>query len=74
MSTPLDPLRLEALLESAQLLHSSLNLEDLLRHLLRTVIGHLLVKRGLIAVAEDKGMRLVLVRGISGLAAGEPFD
>ncbi len=70
----LDPSRLEALLESAQLLHSSLNLEDLLRHLLRTVMGRLLVGRGLIAVEQDGVMRLALVRGMSKLKAGDAFD
>jgi len=70
----LDSSRLEALLESAQLLHSSLNLEDLLRHLLRSVMGRLLVGRGLIAVAEDGTMRLALVRGMPKLTAGAPFD
>src|SRR3712207_3840755 len=75
MSTrQLDPTRLEALLESAQLLHSSLNLDDLLRHLLRTVMGRLLVGRGLIAIAEDGVMRLALVRGFKELKAGDVFD
>jgi sigma-B regulation protein RsbU (phosphoserine phosphatase) len=71
---PLDPSRLEALLESAQLLHSSLDLEDLLRHLLRTVMGRLLVGRGLLAVDGEDGMRLALVRGMPKLKAGETFD
>lgn len=71
---PLDPSRLEALLESAQLLHSSLDLEDLLRHLLRTVMGRLLVGKGLVAVDGEEGMRLALVRGMPKLKAGEPFD
>ncbi|MFN2455421.1 MAG: PP2C family protein-serine/threonine phosphatase [Pyrinomonadaceae bacterium] len=70
----LDPSRLEALLESAQLLHSSLELEDLLRHLLRTVMGRLLVGRGLIAVESDGVMRLALVRGTAKLKAGDAFD
>ena len=63
MSTSLDASRLEALLESAQLLHSSLNIEDLLRHLLRSVMGRLLISKGLIAVEEDGAMRLALARG-----------
>lgn len=66
--------RLEALLESAQLLHSSLDLDDLLRHLLRSVMGRLLVTRALIAVEEDGVTRLALVRGLPRLKAGEPFD
>src|SRR6185295_14462266 len=74
MSSLLDPSRLEALLESAQLLHSSLNLEDLLRHLLRSVMGRLLVRRALIAVVQDGVMRLALVRGLPKLIPGETFD
>src|SRR5262245_43828715 len=74
MSTSLDASRLEALLESAQLLHSSLNIEDLLRHLLRSVMGRLLITKGLIAVEEDGAMRLALARGLPKLAAGEIFD
>ena len=76
MTSPqLDSSRLEALLESAQLLHSSLDLEDLLKHLLRTVMGRLLVGRGLVAVrGDDGGMRLALVRGARALKAGDLFD
>lgn len=74
MTARFDPIRLEALLESAQLLHSSLNLEDLLRHLLRSVMGRLMVGRGLIAVEEEGTMRLALLRGIKGLRAGDTFD
>jgi len=74
MSTSLDASRLEALLESAQLLHSSLNIEDLLRHLLRSVMGRLLITKGLIAVEEDGAMRLALARGLPKLTVGEKFD
>jgi sigma-B regulation protein RsbU (phosphoserine phosphatase) len=74
MATTLGVLRLEALLESAQLLHSSLNLDDLLRHLLRSVMGRLLISKGLIAVEQDGAMRLALVRGLPKLAAGAEFD
>ena len=74
MSTSLDASRLEALLESAQLLHSSLNIEDLLRHLLRSVMGRLLITKGLIAVEEDGAMRVALARGLPKLVVGEKFD
>jgi phosphoserine phosphatase RsbU/P len=74
MSTSLGESRLEALLESAQLLHSSLDLDGLLRHLLRSVMGRLLASKGLIAVARDGVMRIELVRGLPKLAAGEIFD
>jgi len=74
MSSSLDASRLEALLESAQLLHSSLNIEELLRHLLRSVMGRLLVGKALIAVEEEGVMRVALARGLPRLAAGEKFD
>jgi sigma-B regulation protein RsbU (phosphoserine phosphatase) len=74
MSSSLDASRLEALLESAQLLHSSLNIEDLLRHLLRSVMGRLLVSKALIAVEEEGTMRVALARGLPKLSAGEKFS
>jgi sigma-B regulation protein RsbU (phosphoserine phosphatase) len=64
----------QSLLESAQLLHSSLDLDQLLRHLLRSVMGRLLVSKGLIAVEEDGIARVSLVRGLPKLAVGEKFD
>ncbi len=64
----------EALLESAQLLHSSLDLDQLLRHLLRSVMGRLLVSKSLIAVTDDGVMRIALVRGAPKLAVGQEFD
>jgi sigma-B regulation protein RsbU (phosphoserine phosphatase) len=73
MTTSLAPSSLETLLESAQLLHSSLNLEDLLRHLLRSVMGRLLVTKAFIAVENDDGMRLELVRGLSQLKVGNQY-
>jgi hypothetical protein len=53
VTLPLSQSRLEALLESADLLHASLELDDLLRHLLRSIMGRLVVSRGLIAVEDD---------------------
>lgn len=66
--------RLESLLESAQLLHSSLELDDLLRHLLRTVMGRLAAGRALVAVEGDGVMRMRFVRGAPKLKAGAVFD
>jgi phosphoserine phosphatase RsbU/P len=75
MATPtLDPTRLESLLESAQLLNSSLELDSLLSHLLRTVMGRLLIGRGFIAVEDEGTMRLAQIRGLKGLKAGEVYD
>jgi sigma-B regulation protein RsbU (phosphoserine phosphatase) len=74
MTQSLGASNLEALLESAQLLHASLDLDDLLKHLLRTVMGRLVVGKGLLAVENDGVQRLALVRGFPKLKAGELFD
>jgi sigma-B regulation protein RsbU (phosphoserine phosphatase) len=74
MSSGLDVSRLEALLESAKLLQSSLDLDLLLKHLLRTVMGRLVARRGLIAVLDDGNARLAVVRGAPSLTQGEAFD
>jgi sigma-B regulation protein RsbU (phosphoserine phosphatase) len=72
-SSRLGESRLEALLESAELLHASLRLDDLLRHLVRTVMGRLLVGRAAVAIREGDAMRIALSRGMSSLAVGDPF-
>ena len=69
----LDDSRLQALLESAKLLSSSLALPDLLAHLLRTVMGRLLVSKALIAVDLDGSMRVALARGLPTLSRGDLF-
>ncbi len=65
--------RLQALLESAKLLSSSLALPDLLAHLLRTVMGRLLVSRAVIAVDLDGSMRVALARGVPSLSKNSLF-
>ena len=70
----LDATRLESLLESAQLLNSSLDFDSLLKHLLRTVMGRTLVGRGLIAVSESGKMRIAQLRGLKNLKIGDAFD
>ncbi len=75
MATGFDVSRLEALLESAKLLQSSLELDVILKHLLRTAMGRLLARRGIIAVEKRDGiLRLELVRGASALTAGAPYS
>jgi phosphoserine phosphatase RsbU/P len=74
MAARLGESRLEALLESAELLHASLRVDDLLRHLMRTVMGRLLVGRAAIAIRGEEGMRVALARGIPGMSPGQPFD
>lgn len=67
--------RLESLLESAKLLNSTLKRDDLLRHLMRTVMGRFLVGRCVIAIQGDDGVkRVAMARGSSGLTPGSVFD
>jgi len=67
-------MRLEALLESAQLLNSSLDLDSLLKHLLRTVMGRTLVGRGFVAVEADGAMRYAQMRGLKTVKIGDVYD
>ena len=69
----LDESRLQSLLESAKLLSSSLELNDLLAHLLRTVMGRSLVSKAVVAVDLDGSMRVALARGLPALSKGDPF-
>ena len=66
--------RLESLLESAQLLHASLDLDNLLRHLLRTLMGRLLVTRAVIAIDAGDGPCVAMARGVPDAVVGSPFD
>src|SRR6185295_18402268 len=52
MARPREESRLEALLESVRLLHASLELDDILRHLLRSAMGRLMARRGLIGILD----------------------
>lgn len=70
----LDATRLESLLESAQLLNSSLDLDSLLKHLLRTVMGRTLVGRGFIAVSSEGKMKIAQLRGLKNLKIGDRFN
>jgi sigma-B regulation protein RsbU (phosphoserine phosphatase) len=72
----LDASRLESLLESARLLSSSLHLDDQLRHLMRTIMGRLLITRAVIALydAGTSTLRVALSRGVPGLKPGAVFD
>ncbi len=71
---PTSASRLESLLESAQLLHSSLDLDHLLSHLLRTVMGRLLVTRAAIVIDDGDGLAVAMARGLPDWKPGMPFD
>lgn len=75
MAIGFDVSRLEALLESTKLLQSSLELDLILKHLLRTAMGRMLARRGLVAVGKkNAAMSLELVRGASTLTVGSPYS
>jgi sigma-B regulation protein RsbU (phosphoserine phosphatase) len=64
---------LQALLESARLLNASATLPELLSHLMRTVMGRLLVTRGVIAIEHDGAMIVEMARGVTALSKGSTF-
>ncbi|HWE00163.1 MAG TPA: SpoIIE family protein phosphatase [Bryobacteraceae bacterium] len=72
-SFTLDRSRLESLLESATLLNSTLKLDDLLRHLLRTAMGRFLVTRGAVAIERAGRCMVEIARGVSALKTGSVF-
>jgi sigma-B regulation protein RsbU (phosphoserine phosphatase) len=66
--------RLESLLESAKLLNSTLHLDDLLGHLLRTVMGRYLITRGLIAIQTNDTCTVQVSRGVAALRQGALYS
>jgi len=74
METRLDASRLGSLLESARMLGGSLQLDDQLQHLLRTIMGRLLITRALVALRDGSGYRVALARGVSAMKPGMDFD
>jgi sigma-B regulation protein RsbU (phosphoserine phosphatase) len=61
------------LLESAKLLNSTLDLDDLLGHLLRTLMGRYLIGRGAVAIKSGHGEVVHVSRGTPTLKKGSPF-
>ncbi len=64
--------KLASLLESARLLNS-LELDDLLKHLLRTVMGRLLVTKAVISIQRGGQMQASFWRGVHGLEKLQAF-
>jgi sigma-B regulation protein RsbU (phosphoserine phosphatase) len=73
VSATLDQSRLESLLESAKLLNSTLHLDDLLGHLLRTVMGRYLIARGVVAIRTGDMSVVEVSRGAAALKKGAIF-
>ena len=70
MSLTFESARLEALVESARMLQSATDVDQLLQHLLRSAMAHVLARRGF--VARD-GV-IAHARGLTGVAGGAAFD
>ncbi|HEX6640593.1 MAG TPA: SpoIIE family protein phosphatase [Thermoanaerobaculia bacterium] len=70
MSVTFESARLEALVESARMLQGAADVDQLLQHLLRSSMAHVLARRGF--VARD-GV-VTHARGLSGVPIGAPYD
>ena len=73
MTLTFERARIEALVESAQLLQSASNVDELLRHLLRSSMAHLLARRGFVAQTNDGQTRITHVRGVK-VEIGSVYD
>lgn len=70
MSLTFESARLEALVESARMLQGATDVDQLLQHLLRSAMAHVLARRGF--VARD-GV-ITHARGLAGVQAGAAYD
>ncbi len=70
MSLTFESARLEALVESARMLQSATDVDQLLQHLLRSAMAHVLARRGFVA---REGV-IAHARGLTGVASGAAFD
>lgn len=70
MSLTFESARLEALVESARMLQGAADVDQLLQHLLRSSMAHVLARRGF--VARD-GV-VTHARGLSGVPIGSAYD
>ncbi|HXI11191.1 MAG TPA: GAF domain-containing SpoIIE family protein phosphatase [Thermoanaerobaculia bacterium] len=73
MSLTFERARVEALVESAQLLQSASSVDDLLRHLLRSSMAHPLARRGFVSQTLNGETKITHVRGIK-IDIGSAYD
>jgi Serine phosphatase RsbU, regulator of sigma subunit len=74
MNLTFESARLEALVESARMLQGATDVDQLLQHLLRSAMAHVLARRGFVARDDGNGPLVTHVRGMSGVHAGTPYD
>jgi sigma-B regulation protein RsbU (phosphoserine phosphatase) len=70
MSLSFESARLEALVESARMLQGANDVDQLLQHLLRSAMAHVLARRGFVA----RDAVVTHARGLSGVHAGDAYD
>lgn len=70
MSVTFESARLEALVESARMLQGASDVDQLLQHLLRSAMAHVLARRGFVA---REGV-VSHARGLSGVKVGAPYE
>ncbi|HYC59196.1 MAG TPA: SpoIIE family protein phosphatase [Thermoanaerobaculia bacterium] len=70
MSLTFESARLEALVESARMLQGATDVDQLLQHLLRSAMAHVLARRGF--VARDGA--ITHARGLAGVHAGAAYE
>lgn len=74
MSLTFESARLEALVESARMLQGANDVDQLLQHLLRSAMAHVLARRGFVARDDGNGAIVTHARGMSAVHAGAPYD
>ncbi len=74
MSLTFESARLEALVESARMLQGASDVDQLMQHLLRSAMAHVLARRGFIARDDGNGPAVTHARGMSAVHPGAPYD
>jgi sigma-B regulation protein RsbU (phosphoserine phosphatase) len=70
MSLTFESARLEALVESARMLQGATDVDQLLQHLLRSAMAHVLARRGVVV----REAAITHARGLPAMPAGTAFD
>lgn len=73
MTMTFESARLDALVESARLLQAAPDVDQLVLHLLRSSMAHVLAPRGFIALADGGSMKVMHARGLPQVKAGSDY-
>ncbi|HVT03825.1 MAG TPA: SpoIIE family protein phosphatase [Thermoanaerobaculia bacterium] len=64
MTIAFESARVEALVESARMLQATTDVDELLQHLLRSAMAHVLASRGFVSMEREGAQRIEHVRGL----------